>query len=317
MKKICSKFFLTVLTAAVMSLGACTADLSHWCDSQNWYQPANTFDEDKIDVLYLVSTEVVSATDKNGKECWQSQLTVADLNAIMGEISWVEKNMFDEGFNVVAPYYHQMTFNALTQLSGRDFKSTFRLVSKEVCDAFDYYMKNQNGGRPFIIAGFSQGSMMALEVLKHMTDEQYSRMIACYSLGYRITAEDLKHPHIKAAAGEGDTGVVISFNSAQTREAIWPLVSEGAAACINPLNWKTDSTPATFGFKGTTNTVHVDPETNVLLVNTDDPEYYYSYYDLAPFFLEAGVSKDNLHHWDLLFYPSQIHDNAIFRWQSM
>lgn len=43
--------------------------------------------------------------------------------------------------------------------------------------------------------------------------------------------------------------------------------------------------------------------------------YYDSFYDAAPFFLDAGISWKNLHHWDLLFYASNIHDNALLRAQ--
>lgn len=307
------KLISIVLMAAAMALASCSQKQSEWSDPQKWYQSPNGYDAGRIDVLYLVSTEVISATDENGDPCWRSRLIEEDLDAMKGEIAWVEQNMFYGDFNLIAPYYHQLTFKALTRGEDSTLEEKYNDVAEEVCDAFDYYMETLNGGRPFILAGFSQGAMLTLNLLEHMSNEQYSRMIACYTLGYRLSEEDLKSPHIKAATGEGDTGVVISFNSAQTREAIWPLVSADAAVCINPLNWKTDSTPSTFQFEGTTNTVRIDPETNVLLVDTDDPEYYHSFYELAPFFLEAGVDKDNLHHWDLMFYPRQIHDNALLR----
>lgn len=138
-------------------------------------------------------------------------------------------------------------------------------------------------------------------------------MLACYTIGYRLAAADLQHPHIKAATGKKDTGVVISFNSTQTPEAIWPFVSSGATTCINPINWCTDATPATFNFEATTNEVHVDQTSQVLIVTTDNPEYYDGFYDAAPFFLKAGVDRRNMHHWDLLFYASNIHDNALLR----
>lgn len=284
-----------------------------WAEETMWYKAHEDYDANKIDVLYFVSTNVLSAKDSAGQVAWQSQLVAEDVTAIDAELNKVETAMFYDDFNFFAPYYHQYTFDAIWQLNAKSFDTVYNKVVREACDAFDYYMAHKNHGRPFILAGFSQGAMLILDVLKHMTDKQFSQMIACYMLGYRLTAQDLKHPHVKAATGETDRGVVISFNSTQTPEAIWPFVAQGAATCINPVNWRTDKTPATFTFRGTTNEVHVDPQTNVLLVTTDNPSYYYSYYDKATFYENAHVSRDNLHHWDLLFYLDQIHDNALKR----
>lgn len=307
---------LAVILSAVSLLsctGVRTTNISAWSNDSLWYQSGNKFDTSKIDVIYFVSTEVLSAKDSQGNVAWQSQLIPSDLQAMKGEMAWVEKNMFYDDFNYTAPLYHQYTFDAIWQLTPEKFDVVYYKVAREACESFDYYMECKNNGRPFILAGFSQGAMLTVDVLKHMTDRQFSQMIACYTLGYRLSAKDLQHPHIKAATGETDKGVVVSFNSTQTREAIWSFVSEGAATCINPVNWKTDATPATFTFDGTTNEVHVDQQTNVLLVKTDSADYFHRYYDAATFFLDAGVSRDNLHHWDLLFYSHMIHDNALKR----
>lgn len=304
---------ISILLAAALAVISCSRSASPWDAADSWYQPSSAFDAARTDVLYLVSTEVLSAYDQNGMHSFQSFLSPDDRAAITGEMAWIEQNMFYEDFNLIAPYYHQFTFDALTQADSAEFAQVYRRVADEACAAFDHYMEHVNGGRDFILAGFSQGAMLTIELLKHMSDEQFSRLVACYTIGYRLSEEDLKHPHIQAAAGENDRGVVISFNSSLTREAIWPMVSEGSATSINPVNWKTDSTPADFSFEGTTNSVHIDPETNVLLVETDSPEFYHSFYDAAGFFLDAGVSRDNLHHWDLLFYPRFIHDNAVVR----
>lgn len=306
-------YILPLLLLTAFAVLSCHKNSDPWADSEMWYQSANAFDASKIDVLYFTSTDVLSAKDKDGNVSWQSLLVPEDKAAISGELAWVEQNMFYDDFNFTAPYYHQFTFDAIWQLDRKSFDEVYQNVSSEACTSFDYYMKHMNNGREFVIAGFSQGAMLALDVLKHMTDEQYSRMIACYMLGYRLTENDLAHPHIKAATDEDEKGVVVSFNSTQTREAIWPFLCEGVATCINPVNWTTDSTPATFSFDGTENTVHVDPETHVLLVDTDNPQYFYDYYDVATFFSDAGVSRDCMHHWDLLFYPQFIHDNALCR----
>ena len=263
----------------------------------------------------MVSTDVLSAKDAEGNELWRTTLSPEDKEAISGEIAWVEENIFYDDFNLHSPYYHQFTFEAIKLYPGESFRAVYQDVTKEVCEAFDYYMENVNKGRPFVLAGFSQGAMLTLELLRHMTDEQYSRMVACYTIGYRVSAEDLQHPHINAARGETDRGVVISFNSVQTLQAKWDLVSAGAAACINPINWKTDSTPAKFTYLDFENEVRVDTDNNLLMVESERADYFTAEMRRLSFFAEVGVSELNLHHWDLLFYGKQIHDNALKRYR--
>lgn len=315
--KITNRISSIICMLAILSTLFCVScnngDISEYANADLWYQPENQYDTNKVDVIYFVSTNVLNTTDENGTEVWLSQLTSEDKGFMDEEFKWVESNIFHSDFNLIAPYYHQFTFNAICQLDRESFDSVYKQVSSEACEIFDYYMKYLNNGRSYILAGFSQGAMLAVDIMKHMTDEQYSRMIACYNIGYRLSAEDLKNPHVNAAQGEFDCGVAVSFNSSQTREAIWPLVSEGAATCINPVNWKTDSTPASFIYDSTNNTVHIDSYTHTLLVDTDNPSYFNNYYDLVPFYYDASVSRDNLHHWDLLFYKQQLHDNALNR----
>ncbi len=310
---------LCFLTASVV-LASCTThsssknlQTSPWNNASSWYQSEIPYDSSKIDVFYMVSTNVISAVDNCGNTVWQSQLTENDRTVILKEMKYFEKNIFYDNFNFSSPIYRQYTFNSIICLSADSFELVHQKVASEVCEAFDYFMENINHGRPFILAGFSQGAMLTLDILKHMTDEQYARMIATYAIGYRLTAEDLKHPHIKAAQNETDRGVVISFNSTQSIEAAWDVVSKDAAACINPINWRTDTTAAYFSYKGTHNKVHIDKTHNTLIVRTDNPDYYKFWMKEHTFYADAGVSCDNLHHWDALFYGNMIHDNAVKR----
>ena len=54
----------------------------------------------------------------------------------------------------------------------------------DVENAFKYYIENLNDGRPFIIAGHSQGTMALIEVIKtpYFNDENLTnRLVAAYS----------------------------------------------------------------------------------------------------------------------------------------
>ncbi len=284
---------------------------SPWESDSAWYLSNTPKSNDKIDLFYIVSTNVLSAEDENSNVAYQSQLTESDRKALDAEFRYVEKHFSQSDFNYFAPYYHQFTFEAIN-LAPEKYQKVYASVSDEICQAFDYYMEHQNNGRRYALVGFSQGGMLVLDLLKHMTDEQYNRMVAAYAIGYRITEEDCKNKHICPAKGETETGVTISFNSALSTDGLWPLVAEDAVTCINPVNWKTDSTPATFTYENEEHTVSIDKQTNILIVKTNRPEYYRKWNN-NPAFQNAKVHLDCLHHWDLLFYSDFIHDNILKR----
>jgi pimeloyl-ACP methyl ester carboxylesterase len=114
--------------------------------------------------------------------------------------------------------------------------------------AFDYYIKNFNNGRPFILAGHSQGSIVMMLILSGYLKENpevYKRMVAAYIIGASITPEYLAaNPHLKFAQGADDTGVIISYNTeAPAVEGKSPVLVPGAMA-INPITWTRDETLA-------------------------------------------------------------------------
>ena len=87
----------------------------------------------------------------------------------------------------------------------------------DIIAALNYFFENYNNGRPFIIAGHSQGSCMAKLVLKKYFKkhpEYYERMVAAYIIGFAVTSDELAaYSHLKFATGESDTGVIISWNT--------------------------------------------------------------------------------------------------------
>jgi len=121
----------------------------------------------------------------------------------------------------------------------------------DITSALDYYFEHCNDGRPFVIAGHSQGSAILRLVLKgyfKAHPEYYQRMVAAYAIGYSITKEDLAaNPHMRFATGESDTGVIISWHAEGPKNvelnAPNPAMLPNGVA-INPLNWKRDETYA-------------------------------------------------------------------------
>ncbi len=154
--------------------------------------------------------------------------------------------------NVFVPYYRQSSLkheeecwkksgSMLTALTGTPYT--------DITAALDYYFAHYNQGRPFIIAGHSQGSAMTKLVLMNYFKahpDYYKRMVAAYVIGYAVTKDDLSaNPHLKFATGESDAGVVVSWNTegpanSNAKNMVWMP----GAISINPLNWKLDDTYA-------------------------------------------------------------------------
>ena len=283
-----------------------------WAADSMWYQSTAIVSDDKIDIFYITSTEVVKDSLDGGVESYTATLTKEDIALMKTEDAFAEAKFGKGDCNFFAPYYHQFTFDAIL-LPQAEMEKICAQVAAELCQAFDYYMRYKNNGRQFVLVGFSQGGIFLRELLKHMTDEQYSRMVAAYYIGYRLSTEDLQHPHIVAATDETSRGVTVSFNSDLSINGIWPFVTEGAATCINPVNWTTTATPATFVYDGHQHTVAVDTNKNILIVDTDE-EAKQTYRAWTNAYLKPlGVNEDCLHHYDLMFYTDYIHDNIITR----
>jgi hypothetical protein len=96
-----------------------------------------------------------------------------------------------------------------------------------------------------------------------MSDEQYRQLVAAYVLGYKVTPEDtLSSSHIRPAKGESDTGVTICYNTVKDAKYAKPVIA-GTCFAINPVNWRTDATPAMLH---DTITVTLEPTYQVLVV---------------------------------------------------
>lgn len=201
----------------------------------------------KVDTFYLYPTCYTDDSEDAKPIC------DIDDEAVRTTAQFIYENqatVFEESTNVFVPYYRQSNIN---QVAGMDSKQLEEYQKKEqrtdVYAALDYYFEHYNNGRPFIIAGHSQGSIMTRIVLGEYMEahpEYYERMVAAYVIGYSITSDFLnEHPYLKFAEGADDTGVIVSWNTeGPGNKGHHNLVVEDGAISINPINWKRDDTYA-------------------------------------------------------------------------
>lgn len=157
----------------------------------------------------------------------------------------IQTSVFDESCNVFMPYYRQISMPK----PGSDYSAIIDYISGfDATDALDYFLNNLNEGRPFILAGHSQGAATLIALLEnYMTKhpEALKRMVAAYPIGYAVTHDFLERTGLKFAEGATDTGVIVSWNTEgpANQNAKNVTLAPGGIS-INPINWKRDDTYA-------------------------------------------------------------------------
>ena len=206
------------------------------------------------------------------------------------------------GNRFYAPYYRHTTIDGWVTRNEDTVYNRTRLSMGDVCEAFDTFIARRDNTRPLVIAGFSQGGLAVVELLKHIDDETYGQLAAAYVLGYKVTPKDtMQTNHIKAAQGADDIGVTICYNTVKDVKYIQPVI---AASCIgiNPVNWCTDATPATLY---DTITVTLSPEHHVLVVKGYSGSEYPAYKD----FINVG----DIHSCEPWLYSQCLQKNIAIR----
>ena len=244
-------------------------------DAAMWVTADGDNDGTGADIFYVVSTWEEDWMTEDGRICHYADVWNPEHRGRMGdlEINKVAAYM-SPGNRFFAPFYRHTTIEAWMTQNEDTIMSRTRLAMGDVCAVFDHFQAHRDKSRPLIIAGFSQGGLAVVELLKHIDDETYSQLAAAYVLGYKVTKADMAQcSHIRPAEGETDTGVTICYNTVKDVKYVIPVIS-ASDICINPVNWQTDATPATLH---DTITVTVAPSHHVLVVSGYSGSEYAAY----------------------------------------
>ena len=285
-----------VIICGVCVITCCSSDDDHlsgqtaeyipqapdYSDPTMWVTADGDTDGTGADVFYVVSTWEDDWTTTDGAVCHYADVWNPEHRAHMADLELKKVAAYmSPGNRFYAPFYRHTTIQAFMTNSEDTVYQRTRLAMDDVRKAFDRFQTQRDQSRPLIIAGFSQGGLAVVELLKHIDDETYGQLAAAYVLGYKVTNADIAAcSHIRPAEGETDTGVTICYNTVKDVKYVLPLIA-GSDICINPVNWHTDATPATLH---DTITITLSPEHHVLVATN------YSASEYPPFrgFLNVG-----------------------------
>jgi hypothetical protein len=284
---------------------------------EHWLTVPSTIDK-KVDVFFLIPTAWTNS-DPNPTIC---AIDEPSLKAKAPLSIATQASAFATVANIYAPYYRQNNLSPIDRL-----KICAGIPTTDAIAAFNYYIRNNNNGRPFILAGHSQGSNVLINLLSgYMKDhpETLKNMVAAYVIGFPVTTAYLaENPFLKFAAGPDDTGVIVSYNTQapDVKPGTNPVTMDMVGEVINPINWTRDETPATAqqglgSFMPDPTTLkfsqvpqyadaRIDRAQGVLVCTTADEDMIYK---LAP-----NMGRGVYHGFDYYFYYYNLRANAANR----
>lgn len=220
------------------------SDLKYWAahpskkDNADLVPDSSLSDKQELaaaDVFYIHPTTLIQA------KYWNGDLEDSVLNDRTddGTIK-TQASIFNDCCKVYAPRYRQAAIYAFLK-DTEDGKQALAFAYEDVKKAFEYYAKNLNKGRPWILAGHSQGALHSIQLLREVIakSDLSKSMVAAYVLGWPFSSQEVG---FTVCNSPSQTGCVIGWNTyvwdyrpSQKKELYT------SAVCVNPLSWKADN----------------------------------------------------------------------------
>ena len=176
----------------------------------------------------------------------------------------IQASVFNACCAVYAPRYRQANGRAFT-LPDAEGERARDVAYGDIVAAFEVFLQ-RTGERPFILAGHSQGAVLAGRLLRERIagHPAQARLVAAYLPGAPLQAETVGVPICETPSA---TGCVVSWHARGPEfspngfefEATDPDPMRGRI-CVNPISWSTDG-------------AHVDAGRNAgaVFFDTDEP----------------------------------------------
>jgi len=257
-----------------------------------------------------------------GKGNWNQSLDDAGANWITDQrVLRHQASVFNHCCEVFAPRYRQATFYSYLDDEGNGERA-LDLAFTDVLAAFENFLA-RNAGRPFILAGHSQGSQHGARLLREriVGSPEQTHLVAAYLVGFAITADDVGG--VPICDSPEQTGCVIGWNAV---EGDGPgLNAEGLEViCVNPLSWRADHVRVSnehnsggIGFPSYTEKTEGEDHT-AMVVEPAVADAACSggnlvVRDLRSEAFPARMIGNSMHVYDYSLYYTNVRDNALNR----
>jgi len=189
----------------------------------------NNQDSALIDVFF------VHPTMYSSRKNWNAPIKKGFVNWLT-KISTIkhQASVFNGTCKVYAPRYRQATLHSFFSKSPRATQA-FKLAYSDVKAAYMYYLENHNNGRPFILAGHSQGSSHLISLLMEFENSEIikDQLVAAYIAGMPVFEKYFKT--IKPCKDATSTGCFVGWSTYLT--GYFPAEHYEGAVSTNPITF--------------------------------------------------------------------------------
>lgn len=155
---------------------------------------------------------------------------------------------------IFAPHFREAHIHSFGTDDRESGNKALDLAYEDVADAFEHYIKHENNGRPVMLVGHSQGTLIGKRLLQtHFEGKELEkRLVAAYLVGFWLPVERINNDfdNIGLCESEFQTGCIVSFDTYAEggsksgklpiyEKDKWGINESGAGVCINPLSWTT------------------------------------------------------------------------------
>lgn len=191
-----------------------------------------------IDVFFLHPTTYTGT--RRQERAWNARVDDEAVNRKTDSTTILyQASIFNGAGRVYAPRYRQAHLHAFFGKDKKSAEQALDLAYDDVKAAFRYYLAHFNQGRPFIIAGHSQGGRHGMFLLRDLIENTplQNQLVAAYLVGWPVKADFFRR--IAPCKTPQETGCFCSWRTWERRFGL-KHAYEKDVVCTNPLLWTTE-----------------------------------------------------------------------------
>ncbi|MEM6318409.1 MAG: DUF3089 domain-containing protein [Bacteroidota bacterium] len=241
-------------------------NLDHWfahpkIDSKVKLTPIGVLETDawksgEVDVFFIAPTLTFT------KLGWNAPINHPSSTELISEmIMGGQASVFNSCCRIFSPKYRQATFYSFLG-AGNNGRKALELAYEDCLAAFDYYLAHFNDGRPFFLAGHSQGALHTMRLLDDRIEGTplAKKMVAAYPIGFWFPQDKFGTTlkTIRPAESATEVNCVVAYDTYMNtggpirkldRAEIvyggkngpkWEKRNKKTPLGVNPLSWKRD-----------------------------------------------------------------------------